>query len=195
MNIKLVTIVLCFVCCALACKKEDKDYFTSSVDLEQLTFLPDSFLCTATKEVPGLGSIPWTANCYVYIADNRLELRFRTYQDTINKGIRERLSCSYVPIKQDRFGVGIFDYYAQPVVYNTHAIYSRSLDDGDVADGLWQIDTTQTNYIDITELDLMNKRISGKFDLYFRMRTQGTHGILYSERINFKSGNFRARIE
>ena len=195
MNFKLFTVVLCFICYALACKKEDKDYFTSSVDLEQLTFLPDSFLCTATKEVPGLGSIPWTANCYVYTADTFLEFRFNTYQDTINKGIRETVACSYVPIKQGRFAAGIFDPYLNPVVYNTFGSYGRSLDDGDVADGYWEIDTAQTNYIDIIKLDLINKRVEGKFDLYFRMRTQGTHGILYSERINFKGGDFRAIIK
>lgn len=195
MNTKLVTILLCLVFFALACKKDDKDFFTSAVDLERLAFLPDSFLCTAIKEVPGLGSISWTANCEVYISDSTLALRFRTYHDTINKGIRETVACSYVPIKQGRFIVGVFDHYAQPVIYNTFATYSRSLDDGDVADGFWIIDTTQINYIDITELDLINKRVSGKFDLHFRMKTQGSHGVLYSERINFKSGDFRARIE
>ena len=142
-----------------------------------------------------MGTIPWTANCEVYVADTSLEFRFNTYQDTINKGIRETVACSYVPIQEGRFRIGILDKYTQPIVFNTYAVYARSLDDGDVADGFWIIDTTQTNYIEITELDLINKRVTGKFDLYFRMKTQGSHGVLYSERINFKSGDFRARIE
>jgi hypothetical protein len=195
MNVKVVAIFLCLVFYALACKKDDEDFFASTVDLERLAFLTDSFLCTAIKEVPGLGTIPWTANCEVYVADTSLEFRFNTYQDTINKGIRETVACSYVPIQEGRFRIGILDKYTQPIVFNTYAVYARSLDDGDVADGFWIIDTTQTNYIEITELDLINKRVTGKFDLHFRMKTQGSHGVLYSERINFKSGDFRARIE
>jgi hypothetical protein len=199
MNIKLFILLGCLVAFCQNCKKEkepknDPVYFKSLVDLEPLTFLPDSFLCTATKEVPGLGSIPWTANCEVYIADNTLQFRFRTMQDTITKGIREHLYCDYVPIVQDYYIVGTFDAYAQPPVYNTFATYGRSLDDGDVADGFWTVDETKLNFIEITHLDLDKKQVRGRFDLYFLMKEQGTHGILYSEQINFKSGSFTARI-
>lgn len=199
MNIKIIILLGCLVTILQNCKKEeapkpDPVYFKSLVDLEPLTFLPDSFLCTATKEVPGLGTIPWTANCEVYISDNTLQFRFRTMQDTIYKGIREHLYCDYVPIKQGYYSAGTFDAYAQPPVYNTFATYSRTLDDGDVADGFWTVDESKINFIEITYLDLNQKRVEGKFDLYFLMKSQGTHGILYSEQINFKSGSFSARI-
>jgi hypothetical protein len=201
MNIKTFLLFFCLTTCLLNCKKTevetpqvDPNYFKSPVDLEFLTFLPDSFLCTATKEVPGLGSIPWIANCEVYIAYNTLQFRFRTVQDTIDKGIREHLYCDYVPAKNGYFSVGTFNYYLQPVIYNTSATYSRSLDDGDVADGYWTIDESKVNFIEITHLDLDKKRVEGKFDLHFLMKEQGTHGIKYSEQINFKSASFSARI-
>jgi hypothetical protein len=199
MDIKLFILLGCLAVFCQNCKKEespknDPVYFKSLVDLEPLTFLPDSFLCTATKEVPGLGSIPWTANCEVYIADNTLQFRFRTMQDTITKGLREHLYCDYVPILQDYHEVGNFDAYAQPPVFNTFATYGRSLDDGDVADGFWTVDETKVNFIEITYLDLVERKVEGRFDLYFLMKEQGTHGILYSEQINFKSGSFTARI-
>lgn len=199
MNIKLFILLGCLAAFCQNCKKEeapknDPGYFKSPVDLEPLTFLPDSFLCTATKEVPGLGSIPWTANCEVYIADNTLQLRFRTMQDTITKGIREHLSISYVPMMPKQHIVGYFDAYAQPPVFNTFATYGRSLDDGDVADGFWTVDESKVNFIEITRLDFEEKKVEGRFDLYFLMKEQGTHGTLYSEQINFKSGSFTARI-
>lgn len=195
MNTKNLFLLLCFAYSFQACEKNDKVYFTSLVDLEPLTFLPDSFLCTATKEIPGLGQIPWTANCEVYIADSTLQFRFRTVQDTVTKGIRENLSCNYVPMNKGYFSVGIFDYYAQPPIFNTFASYARTLDDGDVLDALWFVDESKTNYIEITHLDLVQKRVEGKFALHYLIKQQGSHGILYSEQINFKNGHFTARID
>jgi len=50
----------CLAACFQNCKKTEKDtpqedpvYFTTPVDLELLAFLPDSFLCTATKKCLG----------------------------------------------------------------------------------------------------------------------------------------------
>jgi hypothetical protein len=192
-----IFIVLCFIASGLHnCKKEtpEPNYFKSLVDLEPLTYFPNSLLCTATKEVPGLGSISWTANCEAYIVDNTLQIRVTTVQDTIDKGTREEIYCGYIPLRQEYYSVGTFNPYAQPVIYNTFGTYSRLLDDGDVLDAHWTVDESEQNFIEITNLDLDSKRVEGRFDLYFLMKTQGTHGIMYSEQINFKTGNFKARI-
>jgi hypothetical protein len=69
------------------------------------------------------------------------------------------------------------------------------LDDGDVGDGSWTTDTTCVSYIEITRLDLADREIEGKFEIHLKMELQGTHGILYSERINFLNGRFKAEIE
>jgi hypothetical protein len=198
MDIKMFILLGCLAVFCQNCKKEeapknDPVYFKSLVDLEPLTFLPDSFLCTATKEVPGLGSIPWTANGEAYLGTSDLNFRFWTYQDTINLGIREELFVGHLPIRTGKSVIHGSDYFQQNVG-TPLGVYSRSLDDGDVADGFWTVDETKLNFIEITHIDLDKKQVEGRFDLYFLMKEQGTHGILYSEQINFKGGSFTARI-
>jgi hypothetical protein len=174
---------------------DDTTAFKSSVDLEPLEYLKNCYVCTVEKEVPGLGEISWTGNCEVYIADSTLQIRFRSYEPYFEELLpREVLSFNYVPIN-----IGfhqILDYTnwaADPS--KSFGGYGRLLDDGDVADGYWEADTTCVNYIEITRLDLEDREIEGKFEIHLKMKSQGTHGILYSERINFLNGRFKAEIE
>ncbi len=172
---------------------DDTTFFQSSEDLEQLVYLHDCYLCTATKEVPGLGSIPWTANIFVYIVENKLQFQIGTFQDSINWFIREEIFCAYVPIIAGIHPV--FDnYHYNQNPGSTFGGYARSFDDGDVADGYWTIDTTCTNFIEIAQLDLVDKELRGNFSFHLKMLTQGQNGTLYSERINFIDGKFAARI-
>ncbi len=172
---------------------EDTTFFMSNVDLEPLAFLYNCYLVTATKEVPGLGSIPWTGNIFVNISEDKFQFYTGTYQDSIDWLIREDLFCGYVPISTGIHPV--YDgYHYQQNIGTTFGGYARSLDDGDVADGYWNIDTTCVNYIEITQLDLQNKEVRGNFEFHLKMQTQGQAGILYSERINFINGKFKARI-
>ncbi len=174
---------------------DDTTAFKSSVDLEPLEYLKNCYVCMVEKEVPGLAEISWTGNCEVYIADSTLQIRFRSYEPYFEELLpREVLSFNYVPIN-----IGfhqILDYInwaADPS--KSFGGYGRLLDDGDVADGYWEADTTCVNYIEITRLDLEDREIEGKFEIHLKMKSQGTHGILYSERINFLNGRFKAEIE
>lgn len=197
MNIRLFIILGCLSACFQNCKKMEEDtpqenpvYFTTLVDLELLAFLPDSFLCTATKEVPGLGSVSWTANCFAAIRDNKFGVGFVTYEDTVDLYARERLTISNIPPQK---GFYLMKPYP-PVEGSAFADYSRWHSDGDVLNALWEIDTDKNNYIEIDELNTETRRVSGKFDVHFKMTVQGSWGYVHSERINFKSGNFKAKL-
>ena len=156
--------------------------------------MPSNYLCTATKEVPGLGSVDWTANTLAFIKDNKINLHLQTYQDTIDKFQREHLGFNNVEIIANK-KIEIYD--VDNFQKNTDlpfGAYGRLLADGDVADGFWTIDMSKTNYIRMTKIDLDKRIVEGEFDVHFRMKTQSTNGTLYSERINFKSGKFVAEI-
>ena len=173
-----------------ACKKDDS--FKSNVDLEQFTFLPDSFLCTATKEVPGVGKIPWTANCTAWLSDNKLEIIFNTINNQSDKYIREVLQFSALePIVGN---CKIFNYNSKwkKVPF---CGYSRTLSDGDVYDSLWGCIEEESNYLEIEEIDLLNKIVKGNFNVHLRKENPGNSGVMYSDYINFKSGQFTARIK
>lgn len=174
---------------------DDTSAFKSNVDLQPLEYLRGCFSCTAIKQVPGLGEIPWVGNCQVYIAwDTVLQFRFLTYEPYFEELLlRENLSFNYVPINS-----GIHPILSSSQWYQNQSIsfgyYARLLDDGDVGDGSWTTDTTCVSYIEITRLDLADREIEGKFEIHLKMESQGTHGILYSERINFLNGRFKAEI-
>jgi hypothetical protein len=193
MDIKLFILLGCFAVFCQNCKKEetlknDPVYFKSLVDLEPLTFLPDSFLCTATKEVPGLGVISWVANCSAIMKNNKFSIGFITYEDSVDLYVRERLTISNIPALK-----GL--YQSKPLDSSSvFSSYSRWLSDGDVLNASWEINAEKNNYIDITKLDKENRIVGGKFDIHFIMTVQGSFGYLHSEEINFKSGTFTARF-
>lgn len=144
--------------------------------------------CTATKEVLGLGEVGWVANCLPGTWADKITIGFITYEDTTDLYIRERLIFSYIPIAVGSYSINPVD------TNNPRCSYSRSLSDGDVLNALWEIDTEENNYIEITKLDSNTHLVSGKFDVYFKIKVQGSFGYVHSERINFKSGSFTAKI-
>lgn len=174
---------------------DDSTAFQSPVDLLPLEYLKGCYAYTAIKQVPGLGEAPWVGNCEVYVADSTLQLRFKTYKVYFGEFLpQEILTFDYIAPNVGIHPVYRYDDWAQDPDKGFGA-YSRLLDDGDVADGFWETDTTCTNYIEITRLDWATEEVEGKFELHLKMTTQGTHGILYSERINFLTGRFQAEIE
>ena len=187
MNIRLLFMLFCAALVFQNCKKsEESIFFTTEEDLIPLYFLSDSFLCTATKEVPGLGSINWTANILGVIRNGKLSVTFITYQDSVNVDARERLSFGNIPVALGSNNLGNDTYLP-------FSSYSRWLSDGDVLNASWDIDNKMDNTLEVTQLDTICKVVTGKFDVHFKMITQGSFGFVHSERINFKNGSFIAK--
>jgi hypothetical protein len=169
----------------------EETYYTTAIDLVLFTWLPDDYLCTATKEVPGLGTVSWTANTRAWISDNNmLNINFMTYTDTVYQYQREHIGIQYIPIRLGDHTV--YDDHKNRTT--TVGIYARLLADGDVSDAAWRPDLSKNNYVRLTKIDLENRQLEGEFDLHFKIIIQGKHGTAFSERINFKSGKFRAKI-
>jgi len=184
MNIKLFFVLSVIVVSLQNCKKsEGQDYFTSPTDLVALYHLPDSFLCTAAKEVPGLGSVPWTANVLGGIRDGKLIITFITYEDSVNVHARERLSFNNIPLN-------IGKYIVESDTYLPFSNYSRWLSDGDVLNALWELAPEMDNNIEVVQLDSTSRTITGKFNVHFKITTQGSFGFVHSEKINFVNGKF-----
>jgi hypothetical protein len=176
----------------LAC--DDTSAFKSPVDLETLSVVQDCYLCNATKQVPGLGSIAWNANSNVHIANNKLRVNLYTYRPWYQYMLqREGLSIYNVPLTIGIHSVSdIYHFQADNSIL--FSSYGRSISDGDVSDGYWTLDTLCTNFIEITQLDLEDMEVRGNFEVHFTLKEQGQVGLLYSERVNFLNGKIEARI-
>lgn len=175
---------------------DDTTAFKSNVDLQPLEYLKNCYSCSAIKQVPGLGEISWVGNCQVRIVwDTVLVFSFTTYQPYFEElWRREELFFHITPVDIGAFA--IFDnsqwQQNQSLSYGS---YNRSTADGDVFDGSWGADSLCNNFFEITRLNLEDKEVEGKFELHLKMKAQGTNGVLYSERINFLNGIFKAEIE
>jgi hypothetical protein len=166
---------------------DDTSAFKSSADLEPLAYVKDLFLCHATKEVPGLGSIPWTANTRSQIDNGKLTINFHTglpYFDFIL--LREILGITKVPME-----LGIHPLSSG---INIQGGYARLGSDGDVGDGAWVADGLCASYLEIEQIDLECREVRGNFEIHLIMIEPGQFGIDYSERINFLDGKFETRI-
>jgi len=174
----------------------------TSPDLEVfLTRTGFSEYANAIKEVPA-GSIEWKANAFI---SNRSEyaLEILNYRDTTDwkvEGLYGYQCESIVIPKINPFQKGkqeVFDQTAW-VVDSTSmwGFYARSLDGGDISDGLWDIDTSFENYVEIRKFDKGKDYTEGRFDLHFKIRTQSTiPGVLYAENVHFRCGNFKAYVK
>jgi hypothetical protein len=165
---------------------DDETAFQSPIDLEPLTYLQDCYSSTATKEVPGLGSISWVSNGSPRNTGGYINFIFDTYEPALDTLlIRESLLIAFVPPS-----IGTYEVYDNFMQQNIWGVYGRVQDDGETVDAYWSIDTTCLNFIEITQLDLECKEVRGNFEVHFILTTQSLSGILYSERINFLNGKF-----
>lgn len=168
---------------------DDTSAFKSTVDLQPLEYLKNCYSCTAIKQVPGLGEIPWKANCMVRIVGAKLRLWFYTYEPWFEELLpREQLAFVDVPID-----LGI--HFVGNIIPLSRGYYTRLWDDGDVVGAGWETDTTCTSYINLTRIDLDNEEIEGEFEIHLTLKYPDPTGILHSERINFLNGRFNAEIE
>jgi hypothetical protein len=167
---------------------DDTTTFKSSVDLQPLEYLRNCYVCTAIKQVPGLGEIPWKANCMVNIVDTMFRFGFYTYEPWFEELLpREELSFVYMPMS---IGVHPVDNWLQ-----NSGHYVRLWGDGDLVGAGWETDTICVSYIKLTRIDLDNEEIEGEFEIHLKLKYPDLTGILHSERINFINGKFTAEIE
>jgi hypothetical protein len=159
---------------------DDTSAFKNVLDLIQLGYLEDCYLCNAIKEVPGLGEIPWKANSRATVSSSNLSLTFETYEPWGEMMVqREEVICG-VPAS-----VGL-----HPI---NGGFYLRTLSDGDVIGAVWVYDTTCVSFVDVKQLDLECGEARGNFELHFIL--DDPKGISQpSERVNFLNGKFEARI-
>jgi hypothetical protein len=185
LNIMRSKSISLLIICSLFFTFCKKDRYTNDIDLIALAYSPIEPICTATKHVPGLGTITWTANSFVQVIDNKFAIAFLTYQDTIYWELRETLGFSFIPIDTGKFNIGNVDNLAK-------GSYFRSIADGDLIDASWDLDTNKDNYIEITSLDTINRIVTGRFNTHFILTKQG---ILdkHSEEINFTEGSFSVK--
>ncbi len=187
MDIKFFLVLLCAATIFQNCQKsKEPEFFSTETDLIPLYFSPDSFICTATKEVPGLGSIHWTANILGAIREGKLSITFITYEDSVNVYARERLSFRNIPL-------AIGSNRLKNDTYLPFSSYSRWLSDGDVVNASWELDTEMDNILEVIQLDTISRIVTGKFNVHFKITTQGSFGFVHSERINFKNGSFNTK--
>jgi hypothetical protein len=174
---------------------DDTSAFKSTLDLVPLTYLRNCNTATAVKEVPGLGEINWVGNGRVFLTNsNRLQVNVVTYKTFFEEFLeRERVTFNNVPLQEGMHQVFHHFQWQQNQNLNFGG-YGRSLADGDVSDGFWNVDTLCNNYIEITRLDLESKEVEGRFEMHVKMFSQSSNGFLYSDRIVFKNGKFKASI-
>lgn len=165
----------------------------SYVDLKILSYINTCYLCQSVKTVPGLGSINWTANCATtYNVDSLLKIEVITYLKESNQFFsREKILFLNVPRK-----VGLYKLNNTTKINNERVPYSsyfRLEADGDLLDASWKIDTLCLNYIDIQQINLDDKYISGEFEIHLLI-TPNINFTYYSDRINFTKSKFQSNI-
>lgn len=178
-SVILLTLGLAFT----GCKKEPTG-FTSDIDLQPLLYWQDGYYCTATKEVPGLGHIDWTANAIADIEPDttKFDLVFRTYQDTT---YGEGDTREFLQLGGFEFRTG-----TQEIPLGT---YARRLSDGDLLDAFWKLDESSNRTVTIDEINRTEKYVKGHFSVKFKMKTQGKANQ-HSEHINFLNAVFKAKL-
>lgn len=181
---KAISVVLLTLGLAFACCKKEETVFTSDIDLQPLLYFQDGYYCTATKEVPGLGHIDWTANAIADIEPDttKFDLVFRTYQDTTygEGDTREFLQLSGFEFRTGTQEISI-------------ASYSRRLSDGDLLDASWRLDESSNKTVTIEEINRTEKYVKGHFSVKFKMIKQGKANQ-HSEHINFRNAVFKAKL-
>ena len=189
---KYAIILTAIIISALCCKKDcECDFFKTDLDLQPLYHIPSPYVCTATKEVPCLGQIPWTANGGVtYRGGAYVSLGFEKYNNPDWLNLREAVEFYNVPFKEGRYYSHPGNPYDSTIFF---ANYSRVISDGDIFDGNWKTDPDKQSWLQIDKIDWDKKEVEGKYDMYFKM-TEQAHWSKHSELINFKSGSFKVSI-
>ncbi|HMS30753.1 MAG TPA: hypothetical protein PKD32_12945 [Saprospiraceae bacterium] len=173
--------------------KEDSTYFLNG----------DTFFSEAIKLVPKQGFIPWSANCVFINNENNVNiLYFTNYGDTMNW--RQLLPAAYqreqIYISNFKLELRNKQKVFDEKSYNNNSflaksIYAKRGGHGDLFDALWEIDLEKNSSIELTKIDSLNKFIEGRFELFFKLKSQSPGSpIKYAPQAHFTCGKFRAII-
>lgn len=153
---------------------------------------------SAIKSVPEKGEIEWVANNGILHVQNEYNLSLGNYSDTSWTGLefwafrREILLIKFNPYKKGEQAIYDQDSYSTDTTKN-YAQYRMWFDD--FADGSWDIDKTENNYVTVTSINPENNVAEGEFNLHFILREQSTvPGVVLSNNIHFSCGHFKAKI-
>ena len=205
MKNNLIVYVFCIIIFGLlACKKENNEIgnteFLNTPDFEQHGFFNNSSLVTATKEVPGIGSVLWKCNGQPLKYKDSLSLLLQTYslyyEEKYNfYAIREALYFGSFKLSIGDFSsklIGFQNPKPNPNLINV--LFFRHVGDGDAWAGSWTLDVKQKNSFKITNVNYVDSTFTGTFDFHFIDNYGGNSVAPYSKNINFLDGKFTLPI-
>ncbi|MBK8699599.1 MAG: hypothetical protein IPN29_08655 [Saprospiraceae bacterium] len=142
---------------------------------------------TATRNMPGYKSLKWGANAFLFESNfikNQFVLHFSNFDNEQNQFFRESIAMGVFPLKE---GLYLLNNMA-----NLDCSYDRLQEDGDVADRLWYMNKSYTNYLKIEKIDLKQNLVEGSFDLYFEDLQPAVYPTTMNlpKNVNFLNGHF-----
>lgn len=208
-----VVIVLVYTGCRMecidlrnsSCETHDLEVCdTSSFDMQKFVTRNNESAAYGTaqaiKSVPAVGEVEWKANnTIIKISEDYYFLSMANYADTGWIGLEHWAYLrDVVLVRIDPFYIGeqkilsIEEFEMDSTV--NYSRYIRSLDD--YFDASWNVEEGCDSYVNVTFVDVSEGIVEGEFDLHFIIDRQSTlPGVLYAERIRFRCGKFRARID
>lgn len=181
-------IVLCFI---FSCKKEN---LSDNIEIFSCgTCLNDQSFGKADKNVPEWGSKEWLAAGLMFPSkadSSRWDLGLGTKSEQGES--REEMFLYWLPLKKGTYKIKKTD----DIEENTaNATYGRHGADGDLILAVYFLDSLNDNFVTITSVDLIAKRVKGTFNVHFKQGelTSGTSGL--PQNVNFLNGEFDVKIK
>ncbi|MBL7831424.1 MAG: hypothetical protein JNK41_10385 [Saprospiraceae bacterium] len=185
----------------ISCKEDNDDYLNTPDFKQYLTIESDStYTITATKNVPGIGSAFWKSNGSTIMENGKIDIYFINYSFayfTTDSILVPRELISFQP---HNLKIGDFSQLLTNAEGSNKdstlisPLFVLLTDDGDVAIGSWQLDTTKKNTFKITGIDYERGIFAGTFNFYFYSKDPVEYPEHYSQRINFLNGKFTLPI-
>lgn len=189
---KIFFIISIFIIFQSSCKHDsivaepEIDVFNAGVGENGFLYADKSHTDNNSKE--------WKGSCFSstneFKGKKYLSISAYTYLDQEYLIFRETLSISEIPPE-----VGIYSLHPhdplRPEVIS--ALYGRLVSDGDAAGAIYEPDDSKNNTLSIDEIDLVNKRVKGTFNVSFKMQRM-YEGAGFEDKVAFKNGHFDVKI-
>ena len=164
----------------------------------------DTCFATAIKLVPTQGFIDWKSNIIMAYWKGIYYIRMTNYVDTSFwrefvwwDALREDLFIEIKNIKLGKKKIFSISDYNNDTTLN-YVNYHKLGDGGDIADAAWELDLAENNNFEITKVDTIKNIVEGNFHFYFNLTVQSrlppSWGIKYSDKAQFRCGNFKTKL-